>query len=136
MSRQDVSHDVRRQGEEMFAIVEARRVLPDQPEPRLVHKGRRLQGVSGPLTPQVAFRNLPEFAMNDLSYHLESSTIAVSPPIEQLSDVAFAILAHSAIITHPTAISKMYAAVRRTIFNSPFSIPPLDNLGGALLYFP
>ena len=73
---------------EMRAILPVDLPLIDEPDVHLVHKGRRLQGVVGPLVPKLAGRNASELRIDEWQQLVERSPVAATPVAEQCRDVA------------------------------------------------
>src|SRR5262245_13179380 len=80
--------DCRGDTKEMHPILPVDLPLIDEPDEHLVHKGRRLQGVIGPLAPKLAGRNAPELRIDEWQQPVERSPVTAAPIGEQRRDVA------------------------------------------------
>ena len=85
---QDATHDVRGDTKEVRPILPVNLPLIDKPDKHLVHKSRRLQGVIGPLAPELADRNAPELRIDEWQQLVECSPVAATPIEEQCRNVA------------------------------------------------
>jgi hypothetical protein len=70
----------------MRPIVPRRSAGPAQPEIRLVHQRGRLQGVTGPLRPEMPRGDGPQLRVNQRQKPLERAVIPLLPRAEILGD--------------------------------------------------
>jgi hypothetical protein len=85
---QDPAHDLRRNTKKMRSILPIDLALVDEPDVRLMNKGRRLQGVVGPLVPKLARGHAAELRIDEWQQLIERSPVAATPLAEQRRDVA------------------------------------------------
>jgi hypothetical protein len=85
---QDPAHDLRRDTKEMRAIPPIDLALVDEPDVHLMHKGRWLQGMVGPLVPKLARGNVAELRIDEWQQLIQRSLVAATPIAEQRRDVA------------------------------------------------
>ena len=85
---QDAAHDLRRDTKEMRSILPVDLALVDEPEVHLMNKGRRLQGVVGPLLPKLARGHAAELRIDEWQQLVERRPVAATPIAEQRCDVA------------------------------------------------
>src|SRR5512134_1048529 len=85
---QDPAHDVRGDTKEMRPILPIDLALVDEPDVHLMNKGRRLQGVVGPLLPKLARGHAAELRIDEWQQLIERSPVAATPIAKQCRDVA------------------------------------------------
>jgi hypothetical protein len=86
MIHQDAPHQARRDPEKVRAILPADPAGVRQPEERLVHQGRGLQGVPAALAAHVPSREAAELRFHERRQPFERTVIAVRPRPQQLGD--------------------------------------------------
>ena len=85
---EDPAHDLRRDTEEMRAILPIDLTLVDEPDVHLMDESRGLQGVIGPFVPELAHRHAAELRIDERQQLIERSPVAATPIAEQRGDVA------------------------------------------------
>ena len=79
-------HHLCRDGEEMRTSLPLHALLADEADKSLVHERGRLQGVVGPLAPQVCSGASPELAVDDLCEGIARLDVAARPRLQQPGD--------------------------------------------------
>ena len=76
---QNLPHQLRADGQEMFAVLELGRALLLEPQVSLVHQGGALQGVVRAFLPQVVVRDPSEFVINERKHGAQRLLVAGVP---------------------------------------------------------
>ena len=84
---EDAAHHLRRDAEELTAVLPRRAALVDEFQVRLVHERRRLQRVIPPFPAHVGARAPPQISIDERQKLLECSLVAAGPRVQQLGDV-------------------------------------------------
>ena len=84
---QDVPHQLRRDCQEVGAVLPADVTPVHEADKRFVHQRGRLKHVAGPLAPQVPASELAQFRVDERHELVEGRFVPVSPRDEQLCDL-------------------------------------------------
>src|SRR5580704_683074 len=84
---QNSSHELRRHGEEMGAVLPAHALVIHQPQVSLVDQGSGLQTVASAFRPQVVPGEPAQFVIHDRCQLIEGILISVAPGAEQYAHV-------------------------------------------------
>jgi hypothetical protein len=79
MIDEDLAHEVRGQRDEVASVTHLRRALLNQPYISLMDERGRLQGMAGPLSPQMAPRYLVELVVHQGQQSLQCIAVSGAP---------------------------------------------------------
>ena len=98
MVDEDAAHHLRRQAEELRAILPDNMLLIDEAQIRLVHERGRLQGVGAPLAAQVGRGTAAKLLIDDRDETVARSRLASRPCAQKRRDLRTV----SHLQSHPT----------------------------------
>ena len=87
MIHEDAAHELRRDAEELRAMLPRRSPLIHQPEIEFMNERRRRERVIGTFPPELARRDPPQLAINYGEQAIERARIPFRPTQQQPSDV-------------------------------------------------
>src|SRR5688572_18177219 len=90
----DAAHHLRRDGEEVRAVIPFHIPLIDKSQERLVDEGRSLKRVAGPLTVHIVMGQTVELTVDERRHALESGMISIAPIQKQLSYLQLCAVVH------------------------------------------
>jgi hypothetical protein len=84
----DAPHHLRRNDEELPAILPRQPILPREPQVGFMNQRRRLKGVILPLLPEVRAGSSPKLAVNQRDQIIARLDVSPSPGLQQPTNVA------------------------------------------------